>query len=179
MRDWQVQENFLRALDATTGTVTAMQRLRAASELDRMQVFSSDESLGDSENLLGWVRDALGHFWGGPRLTDSPLMNFRIVREAAAEYDGNQANALRAVLRKAIDQVKPDGDRRFTAEWILYNILEMKFVEGKKVREVALRLAMSEADLYRKQRVAIEAVARAIAEMEGESHPPKPPEPSP
>jgi hypothetical protein len=34
------------------------------------------------------------------------------------------------------------------------------------VREVALRLAMSEADLYRKQRVAIEAVAHAIAEME-------------
>ncbi len=37
--------------------------------------------------------------------------------------------------------------------WILYNILEMKFLEGKKVREVAMRLAMSEADLYRKQRV--------------------------
>jgi hypothetical protein len=49
---------------------------------------------------------------------------------------------------------------------MLYNILEMKFLEGRKVRDVALRLAMSEADLYRKQRVAIEAVARAIAEME-------------
>ena len=42
----------------------------------------------------------------------------------------------------------------------------MKFMEGRKVREVALRLAMSEADLYRKQRVAIEAVANAIIEME-------------
>jgi hypothetical protein len=42
----------------------------------------------------------------------------------------------------------------------------MKFLEGRKVREVALRLAMSEADLYRKQRVAIEAVAQAIIEME-------------
>jgi hypothetical protein len=29
-----------------------------------------------------------------------------------------------------------------------------------------MRLAMSEADLYRKQRVAIEAVAKAILEME-------------
>jgi len=48
----------------------------------------------------------------------------------------------------------------------LYNILEMKFLEGKKVREIAMRLAMSEADLYRKQRVAIEAVAKAILEME-------------
>ena len=34
------------------------------------------------------------------------------------------------------------------------------------MREVALRLAMSEADLYRKQRIAVEAVARAIGEME-------------
>jgi hypothetical protein len=39
-------------------------------------------------------------------------------------------------------------------------------MEGRKVREVAMRLAVSEADLYRKQRVAIEAVANAILEME-------------
>jgi len=39
-------------------------------------------------------------------------------------------------------------------------------MEGRKVREIAMRLAMSEADLYRKQRVAIEAVAEAIKEME-------------
>ncbi len=45
----------------------------------------------------------------------------------------------------------------------------MKFMEGRKVREVAMRLAMSEADLYRKQRVAIEAVAKAISEMEQEA----------
>jgi hypothetical protein len=42
----------------------------------------------------------------------------------------------------------------------------MKFLEGRKVREIAMRLALSEADLYRKQRVAIEAVANAIIEME-------------
>ena len=46
----------------------------------------------------------------------------------------------------------------------------MKFIEGRKVREVAGRLAMSEADLYRKQRVAVEAVARAILEMEQNEH---------
>ena len=73
---------------------------------------------------------------------------------------------LTSAMRKAVDQIKPEGDRRFTSEWILYNILEMKFIEGRKVREVAGRLAMSEADLYRKQRVAVEAVARAILDME-------------
>lgn len=53
-----------------------------------------------------------------------------------------------------------------TAEWILYNILELKFIQGQKVRDVARRLAMSESDLYRKQRVAIENVASAIQNME-------------
>jgi hypothetical protein len=52
---------------------------------------------------------------------------------------------------------------------MLYNILEMKFLEGRKVRDVAVRLAMSEADLYRKQKVAIENVARAMEEMEREA----------
>jgi hypothetical protein len=42
----------------------------------------------------------------------------------------------------------------------------MRFIQGRKVRDVALRLAMSESDLYRKQRVAIETLAGAIAEME-------------
>ena len=81
-------------------------------------------------------------------------------------HEGNQANAMRAILNQAIEQTRPEGERRFTGEWILYNILEMKFLEGRKVREIAMRLAMSEADLYRKQRVAVEAVAAAIVEME-------------
>ena len=88
------------------------------------------------------------------------------MQQRLAEHNNNPVNTLRSILRQAIERVRPDGDRRFTAEWILYNILEMKFLEGRKVREVALRLAMSEADLYRKQRVAIEEVAKAVADME-------------
>jgi hypothetical protein len=65
--------------------------------------------------------------------------------------------------------MRPEGERRFTGEWILYNILEMKFMEGRKVREIAIKLSVSEADLYRKQRVAIETVAKAIAAMEKEA----------
>jgi hypothetical protein len=112
------------------------------------------------------VKDALSHYWGGPKLTESPLLSLNIVKEAVQDYDGNPANALRAILKTAIETIKPEGERRFTAEWILYNILELKFLEGRKVREVATRLSMSEADLYRKQRVAIEAVSKAIIGME-------------
>jgi hypothetical protein len=42
----------------------------------------------------------------------------------------------------------------------------MRFIQGRKVREIADRLAISESDLYRKQRVAIGQVARVITEME-------------
>jgi hypothetical protein len=45
----------------------------------------------------------------------------------------------------------------------------MKFLEGRKVREVASRLAMSEADLYRKQKIAIETVSKVIIGMELEA----------
>jgi len=112
------------------------------------------------------VKGALSHYWGGPKLTESPLMRLKVVQTALEEHNGNPANALRAILKKGVEQVRPEGERRFTAEWILFNILEMKFMEGRKVREIALRLAMSEADLYRKQRVAIEVVAQAIMDME-------------
>jgi hypothetical protein len=127
------------------------------------------EILPPEADLANWVRDALTHYWGGPKLTQSPLLQLQIVQQAARENSDNPANALRAILRQAVDSIRPSGERRFTGEWILFNILEMKFIEGRKVREVATRLAMSEADLYRKQRVAIEAVARAVLEMESNS----------
>ena len=84
-----------------------------------------------------------------------------------AAHDGNPIRALRAVLAEAIERLRPDGERKLTApEWLLYNLLELRFIQGRKVREIAQRLALSESDLYRKQRAAIEAVAMVLAEME-------------
>lgn len=129
-------------------------------------------SLGDSPDLSQWIHDALAHYWGGPRLTENPLLDLEVVKHAASEYNGNSVKGLRAVLSDAIEQLRPDGERKLTApEWLLYNILELKFLRGQKVREVAMRLAVSESDFYRKQRVAIENLASIIAEMEkGSQH---------
>jgi hypothetical protein len=146
-----------------------IQRLRAASQYDSDRLLSEDENLPKQGDMVDWVKDALSHYWGGPKLTQNPLIRFKIVQDALDQHDGNQANALRSILREAMERVRPEGERRFTGEWILYNILELKFLEGRKVREVALRLAMSEADLYRKQRIAIEEVAKVIGEMEVEA----------
>lgn len=139
--------------------------MRARGRFDKNGFLQVEDPI-ESKDLQTWVKDALTHFWGGPKFTDNPLLDLKVVEDAAASVEGNKANALRSILRDAINKVKPEGERRFTAEWILYNILEMKFLEGRKVREIAIKLSMSEADLYRKQRVAIEAVATKIVEME-------------
>jgi hypothetical protein len=165
LEDRQLQQRVFRSLEDLQPQIEMLQRIRAAGRYDsRASVLT--EPLPEESDMADWVKDALTHYWGGPKLTNSPLMKLQVVQTMSEEYDGNASNALRALLRKAVDQVKPEGDRRFTSEWILYNILEMKFIEGRKVREVAGRLAMSEADLYRKQRVAVEAVTRAILDME-------------
>jgi len=168
LEDRKLQQRIFRSLEDLQPQVEMIQRLRAAGRYDS-RVSLLTESLPLEEDLANWVKDALTHYWGGPKLTSSPLMKLQVVQDLVAESDGNAANAMRSLLRRSVDQVKPEGDRRFTTEWMLYNILEMKFIEGRKVREVAGRLAMSEADLYRKQRVAMEAVAHAILKMEAES----------
>ena len=165
LQDRRLQRTVFRSLEDLRPQVDMFQRLRAVAQHDS-KVSLLEETLPPGSDMAEWVRDALAHYWGGPKLTQNPLLNLQIVQQAFKEHNDNPANALRSILRQAMDHVRPEGERRFTGEWILFNILEMKFVEGRKVREVATRLAMSEADLYRKQRVAIEEVARIILEME-------------
>jgi len=168
LEDRRLQHRVFRSLEDLRPQVDMFQRLRAVGRYDS-KTSLLEETLPPESDLAGWVRDALTHYWGGPKLTQNPLLNLQIVQKALDEHNDNPANALRSILRQAMDNVRPEGERRFTGEWILFNILEMKFVEGHKVREVASRLALSEADLYRKQRVAIEEVARVILDMERQS----------
>ena len=160
------QQQMYNSLESLASESDLIQRLRAISRYDRAGMLVAIEDIPQTMELSRFVKDGLSHYWGGPKLTKNPLIGLQIVQRAVAENDDNPANALREILQQALDRIKPDGERRFTAEWILYNILEMKFLQGRKVRDVAMRLAMSEADLYRKQRVALEAVAVEIVEME-------------
>jgi len=168
LEDRRLQHRVFRSLEDLRPQVDMFQRLRAVGRYNS-KTSLLEETLPPESDMASWVRDALTHYWGGPKLTQNPLLNLQVVQQALDEHNDNPANALRSILRQAMDNVRPEGERRFTGEWILFNILEMKFVEGHKVREVASRLALSEADLYRKQRVAIEAVARVILDMERQS----------
>jgi hypothetical protein len=173
LADERLQREAFAALDRLMPDVEKIQRLSAAARYGQAALLASPSNGGSGgADLAQWVREALSHYWGGPKLTTSPLLGLRVVREELDSHDGNAVNALRSVLRRAVERVRPEGERRFTSEWLLYNILEMKFLEGKRVRDVALRLAVSEADLYRKQKLAIEEVARVIAGMEKQSNEP-------
>jgi len=165
LRDRELLEQVFDTLERIDPQEELIQRLRATGRFNQKALLVDTDWMEQKE-MTSWVKGALTHYWGGPKLTDSPLMRMEIVKNALAENEENATNALRSVLKKALDQLKPAGERKYTGEWLLYNILDMKFMEGKKVREIAIKLAVSEADLYRKQKVAIEKIADILVQME-------------
>jgi hypothetical protein len=168
LEDRQLQQGIFSALERIMPEIEDIQRRRGMIHYVGDEALS-EFSLVESGEFREWVRDALKHYWGGPKLTTSPLMALRVVERATREQAGNAMKGLRSVLREAIQRLRPEGERKMTAPaWLLFNILDLKFLQGQKVREVAQRLAMSESNLYRKQRVAIKAVAQMLAEMERE-----------
>ena len=179
IKDHTIQKQVIESLSALQTEVDYLQNIRATSSFN-VDKLTNIEQPELPEGMSTWVKDALTHYWGGPKLTNNPLMQLKVVEAESENLDGNRTNALRAVLTEAIEMIKPSGERKFTSEWLLYNILELKFLQGKKVREVARKLAVSEADLYRKQKIAIESVAQKIAVLEananGNGEHPTPPE---
>jgi hypothetical protein len=165
--DRYLQQQLFYSIESLTPQMDRIQQLRAAARYDGAKVLVAEEDvLLDEGTLTEWVKDALSDYWGGPDLSESPLLQLEVVQNSLEEHEGITVKAVRAILREAIEKIRPEGTRRFTLDWVLYNILEMKFLKGQKVRDVAKRLAMSEANLYRKQKIAIEVVAKTILEME-------------
>ncbi|MFN3705674.1 MAG: hypothetical protein ACK4WM_06750 [Thermoflexales bacterium] len=173
LEDAAKQRRAFEALEQLIPEAIDMQRRLAETQnpaAPRLTDFERILPEIDRSDFTQMVRDALSQYWGGPKLTNSPLLGLRVVAEAMRRENGNPTKALRRVLEEAIEQLKPSGTRSFTsAEWLLYNILELKILQNQKVRDVARRLVMSESDLYRKQRMAIEEVARIVMEMEREA----------
>lgn len=179
LQDRRLQENVYGLLRQLTPQMETLQRWRADSPVPQENTEQPEGATTPitDDSFNQWVRDALTHYWGGPRLTESPLLTLNVVRARLAEHDNNPAKALRAVLGEALEMIKPETERDMTTPgWLLYNILDLKYVQGRRARDVANRLAMSESDLYRKQRAAIEELAKAVGQMEetiGSQNPPR------
>lgn len=163
-----MQHRLFETLRNMTPEMESLQRLNTRLEQATpasLENLKTDVAL--TQEFPQLVKDALAHYWGGAKLSDSPLLGLRTVRRILNEQGGSPTRALQAVLRQAIANIRPDEQLDPTAqEWVLYNILEMRFLQGKRVRDTAERLALSESDLYRKQRIAVEEVARQLALME-------------
>ena len=166
--DRHLQQGLFGALEQIIPDIEAIQRLRSKVRYTGSPTVQFvDESLIYAPEFPQLVKDALRDYWGGPRLSESPLLRLAVVRQALDEYGGQPIQALRSVLLRAVEALRPTGERKMTTkEWLLYNILDLKLLRGERVSYVASRLAMSESDLYRKQRVAIKEVARMLARME-------------
>lgn len=163
----QLQEQIYGALRGLTPEMETLQQLSAHLENvtpNTLDQIDADVALLPNFDQL--VQDALKHYWGGPKLSESPLLGLRLVRNSL-DGGSSQTKALQAVLRRAIENMRPDEQLDPTAqEWVLYNILHLRFLQGLRIRDIAVKLAMSESDFYRKQRVAVEEVARQLALME-------------
>jgi hypothetical protein len=167
--DMALQTEIYGALEGLLPQITTT-RTRAAEVEYRPGHAKADNGMFEHEQFVEQVRAALRHYWGGPGLSSSRLLELTVVHNALPDNGNNPARALRAVLSEAIERLRPESERKMTSsEWTLYNILDMRFTEKLKVRDAAIRLAMSEPDLYRKQRIAIEAVANTLLEMEREA----------
>ncbi len=168
LEDRRLQQEVFAAVERIMPEIDVIQRQRGVVRyIDSPTQPPSDVTLVADPEFPDWVKDALSHYWGGPKLTASPLLKMQVVEQMQSSQAADAPKALRAVLAEAIDLLKPDGQRSLTAaEWVLYNILEMRFIQGRRVREIAMKLAMSESDLYRKQKIAVESVAAALSKME-------------
>lgn len=168
--DLTLQQEIYAALEGLLPQIS-MTRARAA-EVEylpgRTPPPPKPPTLPEHDQLVEQVKAALRQYWGGPGLTHSRLLELRIVRECMDQTDSPE-QALRNVLQEAIESLRPEGERKTTApEWILYNIIDMRFIQGQKAKRVADKLVMAESSLFRRQRDAIEAVASSIDRMERE-----------
>lgn len=165
-----------RLLDTLRTMAPEMSSLQAMSSRIEQATPDALKSLEDDVAMMpefaSLVRDALAHYWGGPKLSESPLLGLKSVKRVRDTSGMSPTKALQHVLRQAIDTIRPDPEMTMnnSSEMLLYNILEMRFLQGRKIRDTAVRLALSESDLYRKQRIAIEEVARQISLMEERQH---------
>ena len=154
-------EGLLPQFQMTRSRALQLEYRQSSSQPPRLN------SLPERKELFEQVRAALRHYWGGSGITQSNLVKLHVVQQRIRDGELTPVNALRKLLQDAISELKPQGERSMLSpEWTLYNILQLRFLENRKVREVARRLSMSEADLYRKQRVAILAVTDLILQLE-------------
>ena len=174
--DLMLQTEIYAALEGLLPQILITRQNTAEVEYrpGRTSSHNKQNDLLNRDQFIEQVQAALRHYWGGPGLTRSRLLELNVVKMLQTERDITPIQALREVLQNGIEKLRPEGERSMkNPEWTLYNIITLRFLEKRKARETAKRLYISEANLYRKQNVAITEVSDAIISLEQESKSPQ------
>lgn len=110
------------------------------------------------DQFVAQLRSALHYLYDPVNLRRSPLVE---LLGFSGEFD--QAAALHQGLVAAIGKLKPPGDEPSQARaWRIYDTLNLQYVRQLERTAVATQLGISERQMRREQRLAIEALAQQL-----------------
>ncbi len=112
------------------------------------------------EQFIEHLRDALNHLNDPDRLCRSPLA---VLFGVAGRLD--VYSAMQDILTGAIEELRPaPGVRADARAWRVYDLLHCRYVQELTVPQVAHQLGVSERQLHREQRAALDALACRLLE---------------
>lgn len=115
------------------------------------------------EQFDRWVHDALNRLYDSVYLRTHPLAE--ALADAEASTPLQRSEALRRALLGAIHSLQPKpGTPAESPDWRAYNILELRYIEGLSVGEVAGQLGLSQSQYFRDQARVLEAVTALLWE---------------
>lgn len=107
------------------------------------------------DQFITYLRGALHHLYEPDQLRHSPLAP---ILGVAARVDASAV--LQEILMQAIEEIRPgDGDSQLSAGSMVYEVLFFRYVRGYSREAVANQLGISDRQLSREQRTAIETLA--------------------
>jgi CheY-like chemotaxis protein len=124
-----------------------------------------------NQALINWTHEALSHFF------DLPFLE-RHCRAAVLKGQFTDGRALQEFLSGAVTRLRPPIQATTQSPaWRIYNVLNLRYIQGLTQSEAAVQLNIGTRQLRREQRKAIEAAAALLAEQIGAAPSPAPPPP--
>lgn len=126
-------------------------------EIDKSPDFRQKMDI-NSNHFTVHLRRALHHLYEPDQLRQSPLAEFLSV---AARVDAS--SALQKILLEAVEEIRPDDEEPSQSQaWMMYDVLYFRYVRGYSREAVANQLGISDRQLSREQRTAIEILAQQL-----------------
>jgi tetratricopeptide (TPR) repeat protein len=119
------------------------------------------------------VRSALRGFHDTDKLAQHPLTALKIAGGTGLVSDSSlgkteRANRLRAVLREAVESLRPDEGQPipYDKRWRPYLILQMEYIRGEPPEQVGSEMSIARSQFHAEQAKALDRVADILSERE-------------